>query len=71
MDGIYYETTNISYKTLNIFEGLYTNKKKEIIEIIINNIKGKYNIDIITNGGTTESDNISTNNTDNITRSGE
>jgi len=71
MDEIYYETTNISYKTLNIFEGLYTNKKKEIIEIIINNIKGKYNIDIITNGGTTESDNISTNNTDNITRSGE
>ncbi len=69
MDEIYYETTNISYKTLNIFEGLYKDKKKEIMEIMINNIKEKYNIDIITNGGTTASDNISTNNTDDISRS--
>ena len=71
MDEIYYETTNISYKTLNIFEGLYKDKKKEIIETIINNIKEKYNININTDGGTTKSDNISTNNTDNISRSSE
>lgn len=71
MEEIYYETTNISYKTLNIFEELYKDKKNEIMEIIINNIKEKYNIDINTNGGATTSDNISANNTDNITRSRE
>jgi hypothetical protein len=63
MEDIYYETPNISYKTLNIFEGLYINKKQEIIEQIINNIKEKYNIDINTNGKTTESCNATTNNT--------
>ena len=63
MDGIYYETTNISYKTLNIFEGLYKDKKNEIIVSIINNIKEKYNIDINTNG-TTTCNNIATHNKD-------
>ena len=71
MDEIYYETTNISYKTLNIFEGLYKDKKKEIMEIIINNIKEKYNININTNGETATCDNVSTNNTDDISRSSE
>ncbi len=63
MDDIYYETPNISYKTLNIFEGLYNDKKQEIIETIINNIKEKYNIDINTNGTSKKSDNFSTDNT--------
>ena len=63
MEEIYYETPKISYKTLNIFEALYKSKKEEITIQIKNNIKEKYNIDIITNGRSTESDNISTDNT--------
>ena len=52
MDGDYYECVKISYKTLNVFEEMYNNKKEEIMKIIINNIKEKYNIDINTNGTT-------------------
>ena len=48
MDGDYYECVKISYKTLNVFEEMYNNKKEEIMKIIINNIKEKYNIDINT-----------------------
>tara|TARA_Y100000389_G_scaffold188903_1_gene211999 strand:- start:343 stop:546 length:204 start_codon:yes stop_codon:yes gene_type:complete len=63
MEDIYYETPNISYKTLNIFEELYNDKKEEIIKIIINNIKEKYNIDINNNGKTIKSCDVITNNT--------
>ena len=61
MDGDYYECVKISYKTLNVFEEMYNNKKEEIMKIIINNIKEKYNIDINTNG-TTSCNNTSTDN---------
>ena len=50
MDDIYYENIMISYKTINIFEAMYKDKKNEIIKEIRKNIKEKYNIDIITNG---------------------
>jgi uncharacterized protein YlxP (DUF503 family) len=50
MEEIYYENTTISYKTVNIFETMFTEKKQEIIKEILKNIKEKYNIDIITNG---------------------
>ena len=50
MEEIYYENTTISYKTVNIFETMFTEKKHEIIKEILKNIKEKYNIDIITNG---------------------
>jgi hypothetical protein len=50
MDDIYYENIMISYKTINIFEAMYNDKKNEIIKEIRKNIKEKYNIDIITNG---------------------
>ena len=63
---------NGSKKTLGVMqigEYEFNTEQKEIMEIMINNIKEKYNIDIITNGGTTASDNISTNNTDDISRS--
>lgn len=65
MSNIYYECPNISYKTLNIFEMLYNDKKEEITNIIINNIKEKYNINIIRNGTTSEDNNVSTHNKDN------
>ena len=58
MDDIYYENTTISYKTVNIFETMFTEKKHEIIKEIQKNIKEKYNIDIITNGN--ESTNTTT-----------
>ena len=50
MDEVYYENIMISYKTINIFEAMYNDKKNEIIKEIQKNIKEKYNIDIITNG---------------------
>ena len=50
MDEVYYENIMISYKTINIFESMYNDKKNEIIKEIRKNIKEKYNIDIITNG---------------------
>jgi hypothetical protein len=50
----YYESTKISYKTLNIFEEIYEKTKKEIIMELQKNIKEKYNIDINTNGTTTD-----------------
>lgn len=50
MDEVYYENIMISYKTINIFEAMYNDKKNEIIKDIQKNIKEKYNIDIITNG---------------------
>ena len=50
MDEVYYENIMISYKTINIFEAMYNDKKNEIIKEIRKNIKEKYNIDIITNG---------------------
>ena len=59
MEEIYYENTTISYKTVNIFETMFTEKKHEIIKEIQKNIKEKYNIDIITNGN--ESTNTTTN----------
>jgi len=58
MDEVYYENIMISYKTINIFEAMYNDKKNEIIEEIRKNIKEKYNIDIITNGN--ESTNTTT-----------
>jgi len=58
MDDIYYENTTISYKTVNIFETMFTEKKNTIIKEIRKNIKEKYNIDIITNGN--ESTNTTT-----------
>jgi len=58
MEEIYYENTAISYKTVNIFETMFTEKKHEIIKEILKNIKEKYNIDIITNGN--ESTNTTT-----------
>jgi len=58
MEEIYYENTTISYKTVNIFETMFTEKKHEIIKEIQKNIKEKYNIDIITNGN--ESTNTTT-----------
>jgi uncharacterized protein YlxP (DUF503 family) len=58
MEEIYYENTTISYKTVNIFETMFTEKKHEIIKEILKNIKEKYNIDIITNGN--ESTNTTT-----------
>jgi hypothetical protein len=50
MDEVYYENVMVSYKTINIFEAMYNDKKNEIIKDIQKNIKEKYNIDIITNG---------------------
>jgi hypothetical protein len=50
MDDIYYESSAISYKTINIFEAMYNCKKNDIAETIRKNIKEKYNIDSITNG---------------------
>jgi|TARA_B110000967_G_C18840723_1_gene539224 hypothetical protein len=50
MDDIYYESSAISYKTINIFEAMYNCKRDEIVATIRINIKEKYNIDIITNG---------------------
>ena len=50
MEDIYYENIMISYKTINIFDAMYNDKKNEIIKEIRKNIKEKYNIDIITNG---------------------
>jgi hypothetical protein len=64
MDEVYYENIMISYKTINIFEAMYNDKKNEIIKDIQKNIKEKYNIDIITNGNEstdTTSDTIRTN----------
>ena len=58
MDEVYYENIMISYKTINIFEAMYNDKKNEIIKEIRKNIKEKYNIDIITNGN--ESTNTTT-----------
>ena len=58
----YYECVKISYKTLNVFEGMYNDKKEEIIKIIINNIKEKYNIDINTNGTASTCNNVSSDN---------
>jgi hypothetical protein len=58
MDEVYYENIMISYKTINIFEAMYNDKKNEIIKDIQKNIKEKYNIDIITNGN--ESTNTTT-----------
>jgi len=49
----YYESTKISYKTLNIFEDIYETTKTELIIKLQKNIKEKYNIDINTNGTTT------------------
>ena len=49
-EDIYYENVNISYKTVDLFEKMYIEKKEEIIDKLIKNIKEKYNIDIITNG---------------------
>ena len=58
MEDIYYENIMIWYKTINIFEAMYNDKKNEIIKEIRKNIKEKYNIDIITNGN--ESTNTTT-----------
>ena len=61
----YYESIKISYKTLNIFEEIYEKTKKEIIRELQKNIKEKYNIDINTNGTTT--DNVISINNENFT----
>lgn len=60
----YYESIKISYKTLNIFEEIYEKTKKEIIRELQKNIKEKYNIDINTNGTTT--DNVISINNENV-----
>ena len=47
MEGdIYFESVNISYKTVNIFEEMYGTKKKEIINDLKKILKEKYNINI-------------------------
>ena len=47
MEGdIYFESVNISYKTVNIFEEMYETKKKEIINDLKKILKEKYNINI-------------------------
>ena len=51
-DDIYFESVNISYKTVNIFEEMYGSKKEEIINDLKKILKEKYNIDI--NGSTRE-----------------
>ena len=43
---IYFESVNISYKTVNIFEEMYETKKKEIINDLKKILKEKYNINI-------------------------
>ena len=45
-DDIYFESVNISYKTVNIFEEMYGTKKKEIINDLKKILKEKYNINI-------------------------
>ena len=62
---IYYESTSISYKTINQFETMYNLEKKKILNYLKKKIKEEYNIDI--NGSTedvtivkTPSDNTST-----------
>ena len=41
-NDIYFESIHISYQTINIFEEMYENKKKEIM----NDLKKKHNINI-------------------------
>ena len=65
-----FEIVNISYKTLNIFEEIYKLEIEKAIDVIKNNIKEKYNIDIITNGTTTiaSNDNITSNNSNDFNK---
>ena len=60
MDEIYYENVDISYKTINIFENMYSKKKEEIIYEIKKSIKEKYNIDINTDGRKSTKNHITT-----------
>jgi len=43
---IYYESVNISYKTVQQFEEMYNSEKEKIIIDLKNILKEKYNIDI-------------------------
>tara|TARA_Y100001970_G_C14190731_1_gene835212 strand:+ start:189 stop:392 length:204 start_codon:yes stop_codon:yes gene_type:complete len=54
----FYETANISYKTLNIFEAMYIAERGKIIVEIEKIFKEKYNIDINTDGTKAETNNI-------------
>jgi len=54
----FYETTNISYKTLNIFEAMYIVERDKITIEIKKRFKEKYNIDINTDGSNTKTNNI-------------
>ena len=43
---IYYESTSISYKTMNNFEKMYEAEKRRILSDLKKILKEKYNIDI-------------------------
>ena len=45
-NDIYFESIHISYQTINIFEEMYENKKKEIM----NDLKKKHNNNSNSNG---------------------
>ena len=63
-----FEIVNKTYKIL-IFEEIYKLEIEKAIDVIKNNIKEKYNIDIITNGTTTVvNDNITSNNSNDFNK---